>query len=148
MRFTLRTSILSLALIAPVWALPQDAVALEKALEPNAAAPPAKADAAADTISIQTAAAEPEVASPPDDDSTVFNGVRVPPLREINGEKFDEEVKSGYWFVKHHSPYCPHCHTVAPIWQTLYEFYYVCISLAVISQLLMVVDIKTRSSFF
>ena len=27
-------------------------------------------------------------------------------------------------FVKHYSPYCHHCHAIAPVWQTLYEFYY------------------------
>jgi protein disulfide-isomerase len=34
---------------------------------------------------------------------TVFNGVEVPVLPEINGEKFNATVKEGYWFVKHHS---------------------------------------------
>ncbi len=34
---------------------------------------------------------------------TVFNGVEVPPLPDIEGEKFNATVKEGYWFVKHHS---------------------------------------------
>ena len=34
---------------------------------------------------------------------TVFNGVEVPPLPDLNGDKFNETVKEGYWFVKHHS---------------------------------------------
>jgi protein disulfide-isomerase len=34
---------------------------------------------------------------------TIFNGVEVPPLPEIDGEKFDTTVKDGYWFVKHYS---------------------------------------------
>ena len=34
---------------------------------------------------------------------TVFNGVQVPPLTDIDGEKFNATVKDGYWFVKHHS---------------------------------------------
>ncbi|RDL33617.1 uncharacterized protein BP5553_07985 [Venustampulla echinocandica] len=54
---------------------------------------------------------------------TIFNGIEVPPLPEIAGGAFDSTVKDGYWFVKHHSPYCPHCLKIAPIWQTLYEFY-------------------------
>lgn len=55
---------------------------------------------------------------------TIFNGVEVPPLPEINGDKFNSTIKDGYWFVKHHSPFCPHCLHIAPTWQTLYEFYY------------------------
>ncbi|KAG9231405.1 hypothetical protein BJ875DRAFT_469651, partial [Amylocarpus encephaloides] len=55
---------------------------------------------------------------------TVFNGIEVPALPEIDGEKFNTTVKDGYWFVKHYSPYCPHCIDIAPAWQTLHEFYY------------------------
>lgn len=32
-------------------------------------------------------------------DSTLFNGIEVPPMKEINGEKFDEETKNGYWYA-------------------------------------------------
>jgi protein disulfide-isomerase len=35
--------------------------------------------------------------------STVFNGVEVPPLTVLDGENFNTTVKDGYWFVKHHS---------------------------------------------
>jgi hypothetical protein len=38
---------------------------------------------------------------------TVFNGVRVPALPDIEGEKFNTTVKDGYWFVKHHSSVSP-----------------------------------------
>ncbi|TVY36015.1 Uncharacterized protein LOCC1_G007285 [Lachnellula occidentalis] len=55
---------------------------------------------------------------------TVFNGVQVPALLDMDGEKFNETTQDGYWIVKHHSPYCGHCLAIAPIWQTLYEFYY------------------------
>lgn len=34
---------------------------------------------------------------------TVFNGVQVPPLPELDGESFNKTVADGYWFVKHHS---------------------------------------------
>ncbi|KAL3418602.1 thioredoxin [Phlyctema vagabunda] len=56
--------------------------------------------------------------------STTFNGVKVPAIPDIDGEQFNTTVKDGYWFVKHHSPYCPHCISIAPTWQTLHEFYY------------------------
>lgn len=29
--------------------------------------------------------------------STVFNGLEVPPMRELNGNDFDKETKDGYW---------------------------------------------------
>ena len=56
--------------------------------------------------------------------NTKFNGMEVPPMRELTGDGFEKEVKDGYWFVKHFSPYCHHCKDIAPAWQTLYEFYY------------------------
>ena len=55
---------------------------------------------------------------------TKFNGIEVPPMKELSGENFDKETKNGYWFIKHYSPYCHHCKAIAPTWQTLYEFYY------------------------
>ncbi|KAK2630509.1 hypothetical protein QTJ16_001329 [Diplocarpon rosae] len=55
---------------------------------------------------------------------TTFNDVEVPPLLDIEGEKFNATIQEGWWFVKHHSPYCPHCLHVAPTWQTLYEYYF------------------------
>lgn len=36
-------------------------------------------------------------------DPTIFNGAQVPPLIDIEGEKFNATVKDGYWFIKHHS---------------------------------------------
>ncbi|KAI9678363.1 MAG: hypothetical protein M1817_006310 [Caeruleum heppii] len=75
--------------------------------------------------SIQTAAPVPPVEV---EDSrpkpTIFNGLEVPPLKELSGETFAEEIKDGYWFVKFYSPYCHHCQAIAPVWQTLYEYYY------------------------
>ena len=56
--------------------------------------------------------------------NTKFNGIDVPPMKELNGEKITEEIKDGYFFIKHYSPYCGHCKDIAPTWQTLYEFYY------------------------
>ncbi|KAL4797153.1 thioredoxin-like protein [Aspergillus venezuelensis] len=56
--------------------------------------------------------------------STLFNGVEVPPMKELTPDNFEESVKDGYWFIKQYSPTCPHCTAIAPTWQTLYEFYY------------------------
>lgn len=56
--------------------------------------------------------------------TTVFNGMDVPPMKDLTGEGMEEEIRNGYWFIKHFSPYCHHCTAIAPTWQTLYEFYY------------------------
>ena len=32
------------------------------------------------------------------DASTVFNGITVPPMRELKGNAFDEDIKDGYWY--------------------------------------------------
>jgi len=55
--------------------------------------------------------------------TTVFNGMDVPPMKELDGD-MEEEIKNGYWFIKHYSPYCGHCKSIAPIWQILYEYYF------------------------
>ena len=48
-----------------------------------------------------------EPADPADDsdlpDPTIFNSIEVPPLPDIEGEKFNTTIRDGYWFVKHHS---------------------------------------------
>ncbi|KAL4807151.1 thioredoxin-like protein [Aspergillus unguis] len=56
--------------------------------------------------------------------STIFNGLEVPPMKELTPDNFEESVKDGNWFIKQYSPSCPHCVAIAPTWQTLYEFYY------------------------
>ncbi|RMZ86064.1 hypothetical protein DV737_g9, partial [Chaetothyriales sp. CBS 132003] len=82
-------------------------------------APPAvaKADNAGSEGTLAIAAADTQ-------DYTVFNGVKVPPMKEMETGEFDDTVAEGYWWVKFYSPYCGHCQAVAPLWQTLYEFYY------------------------
>ncbi|CAI6089876.1 hypothetical protein V2G26_006686 [Clonostachys chloroleuca] len=56
---------------------------------------------------------------------TVFNGVTVPPMLELDPSNYKDEIaKSKYLVIKHYSPYCPHCIDFAPTFQTLYEYYY------------------------
>ena len=31
------------------------------------------------------------------DESTIFNGMKVPPMKELNGDDFDKDTKDGYW---------------------------------------------------
>jgi len=33
------------------------------------------------------------------DEATTFNGVKVPPMKELNGNDFDKDTKDGYWYV-------------------------------------------------
>ena len=30
-------------------------------------------------------------------ESTTFNGIKVPPMKELNGDDFDKDTKDGYW---------------------------------------------------
>lgn len=57
-------------------------------------------------------------------EGTTFNGELVPPMRMLSGETLDADIANGYWLVEFFSPYCHHCQALAPVWQTLYEFYY------------------------
>ena len=45
-------------------------------------------------------------------------------MSSLSGETLETDIAEGYWFVKFYSPYCKHCKALAPIWQTLYEYYY------------------------
>ncbi|ETI22653.1 protein disulfide-isomerase domain [Cladophialophora carrionii CBS 160.54] len=96
--------------------------ALAAAFSTSIAAPPGSKGGATtlsdDAINGETPAEGGEAV-----DYTVFNGIKVPPMKEIQGDEFAETIKDGYWWVKHYSPYCGHCKAIAPTWQTLYEFY-------------------------
>jgi hypothetical protein len=70
---------------------------------PSFAAPRQAPEKPADKLSIPTAPAEkpaPVEEMKVDDgaDYTTFNGMKVPPMKEINGEEFDAVVKEGYWY--------------------------------------------------
>ncbi|KAI9729721.1 MAG: hypothetical protein M1834_006672 [Cirrosporium novae-zelandiae] len=113
MRFSFSFSLASLLLISSTIAVP----------------PPNLPDNVAEreALSADVGASEnPEEIQNQDDapQYTTFNGKTVPPMVELNGDEFEEQTKEGYWFVKNYSPYCPHCIDIAPVWQTLYEFYY------------------------
>ncbi|KAG8531762.1 uncharacterized protein KY384_003398 [Bacidia gigantensis] len=106
--------LLSSATAAAVVDKQQQLNTVEDALsEPKAETP--KADGA------QAGATNSEAVS---STSTKFNGMEVPPMKELTGENAESDIKNGYWFIKHYSPYCGHCKDIAPTWQTLYEFYY------------------------
>jgi protein disulfide-isomerase len=128
---------------------------LSLALAPTFAA--SSTDNTVDDVSLQSPRLnirdEPQnpKAPAPGDSSTIFNGIEVPRMKNLEASSFEDSIKEGYWygrleaklsgtvsriehkliasftcrFVKHYSPYCPHCTAIAPTWQTLYEFYYV-----------------------
>lgn len=134
MRFSLPLFI-SLGLLVPALAAPED---------------PATETTTSTIVAKQAETALPfteQSATPTEEDQyTIFNDARVPPLKELNGTTVEDELKDGYWFVKHYSPYCWHCKAVAPIWQTLYEFYYVSESSQSSYSMLILTDIETRTS--
>ena len=108
---------------------------------PTLAAPPA-AVLAGDAIDGETPAKGGEGT-----DYTVFNGVKVPKMKEIEGDKLEETIKDGYWWVKFYSPYCGHCQAIAPHWQTLYEFYYTSSPLEGLSRTIKQDDTTSANSF-
>ena len=61
-----------------------------------------------DALGIQTASPEPVDAGAAagatnseaiTDAPTIFNGAEVPPMKELDGQTFDEDVKDGYWYI-------------------------------------------------
>jgi protein disulfide-isomerase len=61
----------------------------------------------------------------PSEQGHVFNGKEVPEMLELTPTNFAEEMKkSKYMLVKHYSPWCHHCQSYAPAFETTYEFYY------------------------
>lgn len=61
-----------------------------------------------DILGIQTAAPEPVDAGAAagatnseaiSEAPTTFNAIEVPPMKELDGDKFDEDVKDGYWYI-------------------------------------------------
>jgi protein disulfide-isomerase len=55
------------------------------------------------SLSLLFALSATAIADPADVQPTVFNGVEVPPMPQIEGENFNGTIKDGWWFVKHHS---------------------------------------------
>jgi protein disulfide-isomerase len=61
----------------------------------------------------------------PSEQKHVFNGREVPEMLELTPSNFADEMKaSKYMLVKHYSPWCHHCQSYAPAFETTYEFYY------------------------
>ncbi|KAH6895451.1 hypothetical protein B0T10DRAFT_216620 [Thelonectria olida] len=58
-------------------------------------------------------------------EDAVSDGPAVPALLELTPTNWETELKkTKYIFIKHFSPYCPHCIDFAPTFQSIYEFYY------------------------
>src|SRR5271170_8039525 len=105
MRLLLPLPLLLLGVLVPLAAAANDISATEESLTIQTSTP--SADLAVD-----------------EDESTIFNGQRVPPLKELGGDSLAQQIKNGYTVVKFYSPQCHHCIAVAPVWQTMYEFYW------------------------
>lgn len=88
MRFILSSALVALALLSP--ALTQDSQhklsTVDDVLSETKVGPKDAGAAAGATNS--------EAIS---DESTKFNGIKVPPMKELNGDDFDKDTKDGYW---------------------------------------------------
>lgn len=56
------------------------------------AAPPGKAKVAQDAVDGEAPGAEGKGGQ-----DTLFNDIKVPPMKEIEGDEFTETIKEGYW---------------------------------------------------
>lgn len=95
MRSIIQTALLTIALLSSTLAAPDADSKLqpqpvEDILGIQTAAPePVDAGAAAGATNSEAISAAP----------TTFNGIEVPPMKELDWEKFDEDVKDGYWYI-------------------------------------------------
>ena len=88
MKVRILQALFSLALISSSWAEEQHKLntvedALAEGADSNVNAGAAAGATNSDAIS---------------DTATTFNGVKVPPMKELTGTKFEEETKHGYWY--------------------------------------------------
>ena len=80
--------------------IPQLLITLSLVSSSIAAPPPQQVTPATveeDVVGQKPTEPEQEIAS--GDDATIFNGLTVPPMKDINGNEFKSEVKEGYWYV-------------------------------------------------
>lgn len=75
-------------------------------------------------VDTKAPAAVNDIADAADNDFTIFNGEKVPKMKDIGDEEFDNLISKGYTVAKFYSPSCIHCTAIAPVWQTLYEYYW------------------------
>jgi len=89
MRSLISRTLLVLALLSPVYAEEtQRKLTVEDVLSETKGGPKDAGAAAGATNS--------EAVS---NEATTFNGVKIPPMKELNGNNFDKDTKDGYWYV-------------------------------------------------
>ena len=91
MRSLFSRLLLTLALAAPAFSVPPTEVAHQADLEEDVLGTYKPSSVEAD---ISSGSSNGDDAS---GGATVFNGVTVPPMKDFNGDDFDEEAKDGYW---------------------------------------------------
>ncbi|KAA8895791.1 thioredoxin [Sphaerosporella brunnea] len=69
------------------------------------------------------AAPDGAAAAPAAGDEAATAADVLPEVLELTANNFRGRTASGFWFVKHYSPGCPHCQAVAPIWKEV-AFHY------------------------
>ena len=88
MRSLIRNVLISLALLSPVLAQnSQHKLSTVDDVLSETRGGPKDAEAAAGATNSEALAGE----------WTKFNGIKVPPMKELNGDDFDRDTKDGYW---------------------------------------------------
>jgi hypothetical protein len=71
---------------------------------PALGAPPGKGKGKGDAVISQDAIeGETPVSGGDRVEYTTFNGIKVPPMKDIEGDKFADTIKEGYWYENHPS---------------------------------------------
>lgn len=91
MRSFISTLLISLVLLSPPISAAQDA---QNKLSPAKGPKPEPDGLMLEELGTAEVANSEAPLPPP----TVFNGIEVPPMKELNGTDFEREIKDGYWY--------------------------------------------------
>lgn len=91
MRSFISTFLISIVLLSPPISAAQDA---QINLSPAKVPKPEPNGVMLEELGT-TEVANSEAPLPP---PTVFNGIEVPPMKELNGTDFERDIKDGYWY--------------------------------------------------
>lgn len=91
MRSFISTLLISIVLLSPPISAAQDA---QNNLSPAKGPKPEPNGVMLEELGTAEVANSEAPLPPP----TVFNGIEVPPMKELNGTDFERDIKDGYWY--------------------------------------------------